>query len=509
MVDVPVKKKKKKVYSFETSPNVTPANYRALSDDETSTLPPPPKHYTVPFFGYFFDLVLSKTALRDKARRFGGVYTSSGLFSRKHLITDYNAITEMMNDPDTFRAAGTDPRLVNVFGEQSLIVNDGEVHAKSRANFLPAFSRKVFPAYFQFIQKRVVAKWASIAREFADGEKVLLDPEFRELYLAIMIEITTGVAKDDEFYTQIRALYLRLNYGFLTPQYGPVFENAMRAKFELLGLVSSVIERVLIEQAEVIEALRSYGDDVIAQGSKELGNTEVNMLLLLIAAEKGIQTGVKNDPVVYQSLAQHIVGIWFAGFATTAVTSSCLFFETLRSPSLWNELVAEQEDIIAKNQGARQIEYAQLSEMVKLESAINETLRVHPVILGVSRRVNRDVEVFGRHIDKGDIVWFDFASAMIDDAYYPDGEQFKWDRFLKQEGKKPVPKILTFSPPGVPHYCIGAQFSYLVMKTAIGKLLRSYTVKLDPTASTEYAVFPERVPKAKIRVSDFTNRVQT
>ena len=506
-VDAPANNNKKKVYAFQTSPSVTPANYRVLSDEETSTLPPPPKHYTIPILGYYIDLMLSKTARRDKVRRFGGVYTTNGFFKRMHHITDYNAISEMMNDPDTFRAAGADTKLANIFGEQSLTVNDGEKHAKLRASFIPAFSRKAFPAYFQFVQKRVVAKWASVAREFADGEKVLLDPQFRDLYLAIIIEITTGITKDVEYYAQIIAMNFRLFMGLSSPQYGPIFDDAMKAKAELRDLVSAVIERVLIEQADVITTLRSYGDDVISQGSKELGNTEVNMLLLLLAAEKDVRIGVKNDPIVYQTLAHHIVGIWFAGFTTSAVTSSCTVFEMLRNPSLWNELVAEQEDIIARNQGVRQIEYSQLSEMVKLESVINEALRLHPIAIGVSRKANRDVEVFGRRIEKGDVVWFDFASAMIDDGYYPDGEQFKWDRFLKQEGKKPVPRVLTFSPPGVPHYCIGAQFSYLMMKTAIGELLRSYSIKLDPSASTEYSVFPENVPKAKMPLADFTSRV--
>ena len=147
--------------------------------------------------------------------------------------------------------------------------------------------------------------------------------------------------------------------------------------------------------------------------------------------------------------------------------------------------------------------------MVKLESVINETLRLHPAVWGAARKASRDVEVFERRIEKGDIVWFDFAGAMIDDGYYPDGEQFKWDRFLKQEGKKPAPKVISFSPPGSAHYCIGAQFAYLVMKTSIGELLRSYSVKLDPSASTEYSVYPENVPKQKIPVSDFTSRAQT
>ena len=292
-VDAPTSKKK--VYAFQTSQNVAPANYRVLSDEETSMLPPPPKHYTVPVLGYFLDLMLSKTARRDKARRFGGVYTTSGLIRRMHHITDSNAISEMMNDSDTFRMTGADAKLKDMFGEKSLIVNDGEVHAQLRANFVPAFSRKAFPAYFQFVQKRMAAKWASVAREFADGEKVLLDPQFRDLYLAIIIEITTGITKDDEYYAQINVLNKRFGKALVSPQYGPIFEDAMKAKFELCDLVSGVIERVLLQQTEVIETLRSYGDEVIAQGSKELGNTEVNMLLLLLAAEKDIRLGVKND----------------------------------------------------------------------------------------------------------------------------------------------------------------------------------------------------------------------
>ncbi len=426
--------------------------------------------------------------------------------SRMQFITDYNAICEMMNDWETFNCKNSSLNQVDMFGENSMTSLDGKEHAQSRAKLAPLFSPKVFPVYFQFILRRAAAKWNELARQSASGQIVRLDPEFRDLYLAVGIELTTGLTKDDVGYGKILDLLTRLTRAFSSPRFGPIFDDAMNAKEQLIDLVSVALQRVTVEQGDIIDKLRTYGEQVFTLGGKQLGKSEVNMALIMLASDADIKPGVENDLALFRNIAIAVYGLWFASFSTSAVTSSCAMFEMLRDPEILNVMRNEQEAIVAHANGERTIQYTQLTKMDKLESLINESLRLHPVAVGVLRRCARDAEVFGRRIEEGDTVWFDFATAMVHEGYYPDPESFKWDRFLKREGSPPVPRVLTFGPPGGPHFCQGSQFAYLLMKTTFAIMLRDYVVRLDPNASEKYAHYPENIPKSKVAVSEIRLR---
>lgn len=491
----------KRFYSFPTGENATPANYRLLPDDEPNKPPPPPIHYTVPVMGYFIDLIMNRPTRREKARRFGGIFTSSGISVRMHHITDYNAICEMLADWETFRAKGSSPKQIDMFGENAMNLLDGDDHAQLRSKFMPLFSAKLIAKSFQSVLRRAKEKWSELAAQSAAGKTVLLETQFRQLYLASGIELTTGLTTDDVEYPRIIDLLTQLALVFVSPRFGFVFDNAMKAKAELIQIVSKVLQRINVKYGDTIEKLRTYGEEVFSIGGKSIGNSDVSMALLLLAAETRIQPGVENELSVFSAVAQQIYGLWFASYATSAVTSSCAMFEILLDDNISKTLREEQESIISEANGARDVEYSQLGKMDKLESLLNECLRLHPVATGVVRRCDRDAEVFGRLIEKDSKVWFDFATAMLDDNYYPDAQSFKWDRFLKAEGKPPVPKVLTFGPPGAPHYCQGWQFAYMLMKTTFAIILREYTVVRDPKSSTKYAQFPENIPESKVAVS--------
>lgn len=491
----------KRFYYFPTSEDVKPANYRVLPEDETEKPPRPPIHYTVPIIGYFLDLIRNEPTRQEKARRFGGIFTSSGFTTPMHHVTDYNAICEMMMDWQTFRSEGSSKKSVDMFGETAMILLDGERHTKARARFAPLFSAKVIPIYFEFVLKRAQEKWQYLSKQSASGKTMLLENELRDLYLAVGIQLTTGLTKNDLEYTKIIKLLSRLLLVFVSPRFGPIFDDAMKAREELIDIVSAQCQRLTVEFGDIIEEIREHGERALLGGKKAQRRPDVNMALLLLAAEEGIKPGVENDIKLYRSVSQKIYGLWVASYATSAVTSSCAIFEMLLNKDIMKIMRDEQEQIISESDGNRDVEYSQLAKMVKLESILNECLRLHPVVIGAMRKVSRDAEVFGKYIEKDSTVWFDYATAMLDDKYFANPDTFKWDRFLMNENSAPVPKVLTFGPPGMVHYCQGWQFAYMLMKTTFAIILREYTLMLDPNASTKYAVFPENLPKSKVAVS--------
>ncbi len=498
--------KNKRNKSFSTQSH-QPTTYHVLPDGATPP-PPPAIHYTVPVIGFFLDLIFNKPSVREKHFRFGGVYTSNGLFKRRHFVTDYTAICEMMADSDTFVSRGSFGALTAVLGDQNIGVLDGEPHLRKRVALSSAFSPKLFPFYFQLVQRRVETTCAELAHKSAQGDTVYFDPTFRELFLAVIVEMTTGMECNHQYYANIRRLSARLLRAFSSPSYGPIYDDAMDAKRQLLQLVTDTIQRTSVEHAATIDKLRSYGDKLYQVGTREIGKSQVNILVMLLAANEDIRPGVENDPAIFRAIAMDIVALWFAGYATSAATTTCAAFEMFKDDDIWARLQQEQETIIGECD-SRDVEYSQLSQMTLLHSYISEIMRLFPAAPGAFRKCIRDVELFGRHIEKGSFLYFYYAAAMLDETVYPDPEVLKMDRFLAQPGKSPPPRILTFGPPGTPHYCLGSHLSFMLIKATLAQMLRTYSsVKLDPAATTKYSRIPEHVPASKVAVTEIRRRDQ-
>jgi len=172
--------------------------------------------------------------------------------------------------------------------------------------------------------------------------------------------------------------------------------------------------------------------------------------------------------------------------------------------SIWNRLVEEQDGILKKTPGDdRSVKYDQIGEMKLLDSYLKEILRVHPVVPALVRKVANDFEVFGKRVEKGDSVRFDYIAAMMDERYYPEPEKVMVDRFLKG-----APPVLTFGAKRSPHHCVGEATAKMMMKTTLATLLRGYTMDLDKMQSraSKTIPIPDPGPPSDVLVNALTPR---
>ncbi len=437
---------------------------------------------------------------------YGPVYYSDFFIMPHTYVSDYHAITEVMRNPEVFRSKGSSPAFLRMFGENSMIILDGEEHNAARSAFAPAFSPGVFPLYQTRILSRARNTWDSVVQMMEDGE-VLLAPVLRKHYLSIIIEMTTGVDMDGEYGERIPALFNDVMAMFFSPKYFPKYNAGMRARKELLEILGARLRWNLENRADTIEKLREYGEDVVKLGLKDVARGEVDMMLVSMASSSmSTAPGAVPDPEIVESLCNSILLLWLAGFTTAAATTMNATFEIGFNPELRQQLIAEQDALVRDADGNVEVTYEQTGAMPLLDSFLLETLRFHPAVNGMSRLPSRDVEILGRFVPKGTSIFCDFKPAHRNPALYPDPNTFKPDRFMKREGVPKPPAILSFGPPGSPHYCIGAAFSKVLMKTTIATLLREYQYTLDPNQSREHTVFPEPSPASGIVVESFERR---
>ncbi len=489
----------------------TNSTHRILSENlPKSERPPlPPIHKSVPWIGFFLEELLGiGTKSYEKSEKYGRIFTSRYVLGHHAYLSDYHAITNAIRDVDVFRSDGASDTFKALFGEDNMITTDFEAHARSRNAVAPAFSPALFPYYFKIIQRRVRATWEDVLAKVARDGEVKFTEVFREHYLSIAIELTTGVDMTSDDASQIIEKFSRLQLGFFTPPFGPLWDIGTRARDDIMAILADVVRRDLKERAETINKLREYGDDIMKLGVKDITTGEVDILLVLIAnSSLSTEPDAPIDEEVVVSLCWPMLLLWTAGYQTSAVTSMCTSFEMGLDESIHAKLVAEQDAIVAEAGGDVAVTYEQtVSEMPLLDSFITEMLRLHPAAPAVGRKIVKDVEILGRFVSKDTKIFCDIEAAHRNANIYPDPHTIVVDRFLKREGQPKPPPVLSFGAPGSPHYCIGALLAKVLMKTTFATLLREYTYKLKPGQTTKYRVFPEPVPKSDVVVNSFQRR---
>ena len=99
--------------------------------------------------------------------------------------------------------------------------------------------------------------------------------------------------------------------------------------------------------------------------------------------------------------ADHITGIFismmFAGHHTSSGTAAWALIELMRHPEVMKDVVAELDDLYADGS---EISFQALRSIPRLESALKETLRLHPPLIILLRVVQEEIELAG-HTDPG------------------------------------------------------------------------------------------------------------
>ena len=489
----------------------TSKSYRVLPADlpESERPPLPVKHSSIPVVGFILENMLGLSKGFEKMRdEYGDVYRADYFLFPQTYVTSYQGVVDVLNDADVFECSGTFPGAVKLIGEDVLIQLDGARHASVRAILSPAFSPALLPVYFKRITERTQELWERVYAGVAAGKRVKLEPLFREHYLGIIIEITTGVKAGSDKAKRLRNLFATIQSAFMSPPFGPIWSAGVRASEEVRCILIDVIDDVRVRRADTIANLREYGDEIVKLGLKDIGHGEIDVLLVAIAAS-GLPTtpDAQLDKVVVEKLCGMILMLWFAGYSTAAAVSTSATFEAGWDDDFRGKLVLEQDALVGSAGGERAVTYEQTGSMPLLDAYLKEVLRTHPPGSGHFRRTSRDIELHGKFIPKNTIVFAHIKAAQSDPAVWKDPQHFDPQRFVREKDKSRAPPLLAFGGPRSPHYCIGAAMAKMMMKVAFATLLREYIYSLDPKQSRKYNSIPEEVPSSGVVLEKFEKRM--
>nr|ABH05130.1 cytochrome P450 3A69 [Micropterus salmoides] len=176
----------------------------------------------------------------------------------------------------------------------------------------------------------------------------------------------------------------------------------------------------------------------------------------------------------------------FAGYETSATTLVFLAYNLARNPEVMKHL---QEEIESTFPNKGPVQYEALMQMEYLDSVVHESLRLYPPSPRLERIAKETVKISGITIPKDMLVMTPVYALHRDPELWPDPEEFKPERFSKQNRQSINP--YTYLPFGIgPRNCLGMRFALVMIKLALVEVLQNYSfsvceetefpLKMDP-----------------------------
>uniref|UniRef100_A0A671R985 Cytochrome P450 3A n=1 Tax=Sinocyclocheilus anshuiensis TaxID=1608454 RepID=A0A671R985_9TELE len=123
------------------------------------------------------------------------------------------------------------------------------------------------------------------------------------------------------------------------------------------------------------------------------------------------------------------------------------------------------------------VDYEAVMNMEYLDAALNESLRLFPIVGRLERVCKKTVDINGLLIPKDMVVMIPTFALHRDPDYWSNPESFKPERFTK--GNKESIDPYMYMPFGLgPRNCIGMRFAQVSMKLAIVEILQRFDVSV-------------------------------
>ncbi|MCB2065319.1 MAG: cytochrome P450 [Erythrobacter sp.] len=184
-----------------------------------------------------------------------------------------------------------------------------------------------------------------------------------------------------------------------------------------------------------------------------------------------------GTPVPDETIRYLILLLVWAGHETTAGQVSWALADLLQNPGYLQVLRDELGTVLGSGDGS-DMGWEQTIALAKMDLALRETERLHPVAFILSRKANEDIEREGYRIRKGEFVLLapSVTHRMTETFRNPDA--YDPERFNPENPEAQIESNSLVGFGGGMHRCAGVNFARLEMKVLLAILLQHYDMEL-------------------------------
>ena len=331
-----------------------------------------------------------------------------------------------------------------VLGSNSVILTSGTKHREYRKLLTPPFHGQRMRSYAQ----RMATAAHDCASEWLEGENFRAYKFTQSVSLEVILDTVFGVT-DPAVRGELKALLPELlDLGNGLPMFLKFLRLPVIPSWRRFTAVRKKTDRLIRRQIHDRALADDGGDDILS---------------MLLRAE--YDDGSRMEEL---EVRDQLLSILSAGHETTAIAMAWTLYWLHRHPEKLDRLLEEI------SQRAPTGDPEALTQIPYLDAVVNESLRIHPVIPDVPRKLCQDAELMGYKLKAGTSVGAVAFLTHRDPDIYEQPEKWIPERFLD---RKFTP--FEFYPfGGGNRRCIGAAFASFEAKVVLGTILTSYRFQL-------------------------------
>ncbi len=359
-------------------------------------------------------------------------------------------IRTALTDRDAFgKSTPIYQEMGRVLGD-GLLTSVGDRWVAQRRTLQPLFTRRRVDGYaadFDRASADTVASWPT------DGT-VDLDAAMRELTVRAASTTLFGL----DAYEMVAPML-----GDVVTLSEMVIERGLRPIPHVPLLHARSDKRFEMLRQRIEDAIRA----IVDRRNAEVTGTDDLVGLLQEATDP--ETG---EAMSEQDVLEQAVIFLLAGHETTSTALTFALWELSRRPELQDAVRAEARAVLPAEPGA---DAATVGGLELARRVLDEAMRLHTPVPVTGRSVERDAEIDGFLVRRGEVVITHFAGMHTDPELWDDPMTFDPDRFLPEAVKARDPyAYLPFG--GGPRSCIGNHFAMLEATAALGRVMRDRTL---------------------------------
>jgi cytochrome P450 family 110 len=368
------------------------------------------------------------------------------------------AARDILTAPSSQSRAPLPNPIEPIVGKGSLILQSGASHRRTRGLLMPAFHGDRMRGYVDMI----AAATADVIAKLQPGDQLAVLAASRTITLDVIIRVLFGVAEQDrrEEYAALINRFMNANIAPLMLVPGLRRSIAGRGPWARLVAFRAELDALLSEQMAERRGVGDHGHDMLE-------------LILSATDEDGGRLG---DNALREQLRTMLA----AGHETSATSLAWSLYHIHRDDAVRGKLLEELSGATTPQE---------IANLPYLTAVIQETLRMHPVVPIVLRRLTEPLTVAGVACNTDDVVGIALPALHFNPDVWKQPESFCPERFL---ATKPTP--FEYAPFGGGfRRCIGAGFAHHELAVAIGTIMR--TVELEMSARERRRKPPRAAPR--------------
>ena len=415
----------------------------------------------LPYFGNLFPFLADAGGFLERCRhQYGDVFLFYSPFGWTIMLAGQTANKFFLVEQARFTSS--QEAWENSLGElfpNGLMLMDGDRHQYHRAIMLDAFKKVPMQGYLDFMPEIIAGELDKLD----SGRPTKMFPFFKHLTLKLAGKIFFGLNLDGDLKKVNQAITDIVNASGSVPMNIPFsrYRKGLKGRKTLIRYFRNILP----------ERRRNPGKDLMSK-------------LCLATDESG-------NRFTDQEVIDHLIFVLMAAHDTTAITLTLMSYFLAKHPD-WQQAV-RQESTPIQNQTAIALPDLRLLEKTSL--VMKETLRLHPPLILVTRKLEKAMHFEGYDFPREAFITLLFHITHRDDRTWSNPLDFDPERFSK-ERKEHQKCPYAYAPFGAGrHHCIGYAFAEMQIKLVITGLVDRFELELQEGYECPIRDVPLKQPK--------------